>query len=72
MPYYDQFREKVLEYRLLVYIAVFLAYNVVDFYKDYRLKAVQDMDLELLQRSFDLEKMETKNIMSTLLNSVTG
>ena len=48
MPYYDIFREKVLEKRLLVYIAVFLAYNVVDFYKDYRLKAVQDMDLELL------------------------
>mgnify|MGYP006132479863 FL=1 len=61
-----------MENRLLLYIGVFLLYNALDLYKDFRQKAVQEMDLELLNDSYNLEKSETKNIMAILMNSAEG
>ena len=72
MPWWDQTRNQISDNRLLLYISVFLLYNAYDLYKDFRQKAVQDMDLELLNDSYNLEKSETKNIMAILMNSAEG
>ena len=72
MPWWDQTRNQISDNRLLLYLTVFFAYNAYDLYKDFRQKAVQDMDLELLNQSFNLEKNETKNIMAILMNTDEG
>ena len=72
MPWWDKTRNQISDNRLLLYLTVFFLFNAYDLYKDFRQKAVQDMDLELLNDSFNLEKSETKNIMAMLMNSSEG
>ena len=72
MPWWDKTRNEISDNRLLLYLTVFFLFNAYDLYKDFRQKAVQDMDLELLNDSFNLEKSETKNIMVMLMNSSEG
>ena len=72
MPWWDRTRNQISDNRLLLYLTVFFIFNAYDLYKDFRQKAVQDMDLELLNDSFNLEKSETKNIMAMLMNSSVG